>query len=299
MSNEAECPRTAIIAGATQGIGAETARWLAKGGWKIGICGRSSSKLQQVAHDIQSTFGVTVHFQQADISSYEDVQNFSEGSIKQLGAPTLLICNAATLGPIGKISTTDPKLFRDAVQINTVGVFNLIHAYASSMFKQENPRILVLSGGGVGSDSPLGGAYSYAPSKAFCALLVELLSREFEEVDGSIAAIAPGLVGTTFMEEVIRRPDLELPGDLISAARQQHNKSDGHLDLDSFFKTLSTFISPLGRFMNGRIISSKWDTEFDISRKSALNKQSAFRLRRIDETLFQSTTRGFTRITDE
>lgn len=276
----------AVVTGASRGIGATTARWLALNGWRVAICGRDSAKLAEVGNDIQNHTDAQVLSRVLDISKSQEVVTFADEVSEEWGNVSTLICNAAILGPIGSISSLDPSKMKDAVDINVIGTFNSIWAFSKHLFSQDNSRVVVVAGGGLGGASPLGGAYGYVPSKAYCVLLVELLAREFATHKAAICSIAPGLVATGFMKSALSESSTDIPIDLVEAAHAQQRIANDDDVLDPYFRLLARFLSVEGVLMNGRLLSSRWDQCVNLAEMTERSPDSMFRLRRIDDSLF-------------
>lgn len=278
--------KVAVVTGASRGIGAATAKWLAFQGWKIAICGRDGQKLSEVADHIGSHTDSKVITKTLDVSDLQGLSEFSHEISEEWGGVALLICNAAVLGPIGSITSLDPHLMKEAIATNVLGTFNSLWIFSQQLFKEHNSRAIVIAGGGLGGSSPIGGAYGYVPSKAYCSLLVELLAREFGTHKGAICSIAPGLIATDFMKAALSKTVTAIPDDLHRAAHAQQNGEESATNLEAFFRLVARFLSDEGLYMNGRLLSAKWDHAVNFSDLDELYEASMFRLRRIDNDLF-------------
>jgi 3-oxoacyl-[acyl-carrier protein] reductase len=285
--------KVAVVAGASRGIGLDTAKWLISRGWEVAICASNAAGLRAAASDIETFGGSSVYSEVLDISEYPATQRFSENVRRQCGRVSLLICSAAVLGPVGSITDIDPLQMEHAVRINTLGPMNVIRSFATQLFERSGSRVVLFSGGGLGGNAVLGGAPCYVPSKAFCVLLVELLAREFAGVKGSIMAISPGLMPTNFMRSALEYANTVIPSDLARAAGEQERLrvSRTGMDLDLFFRLLERFMSPQGERMNGRLLSAKWDADLNFEDNLTGDSEALLQLRRIDGTLFSALER--------
>jgi len=276
----------AVIVGASQGIGAKTAKWLALKGWDVAICARNRLRLNEVSHELRSSGSSRVLSKVLDASDSDNLKDFADQISEEWGGVSLLICSAAVLGPIGSIRSIDPNKMREAIDINVLGTFNSVWAFSQLLFQQEGSRAVLLAGGGLGGARPIGGAYGYVPSKAFSVLLVELLSREFAANNGAICSISPGLMSTGFMKPALSETASDVPDDLANAARAQQNLISDDLAVTQYFHLMTRFLSSEGLAMNGKLISARWDQDVIFGEPSELYTDSMFQLRRIDDTMF-------------
>jgi len=268
-----------VITGGTRGIGYETGRALAGDGWRVALCARDQETASNIAREFAERYS----------TSQRSVQHFAGEVNARFKAVDLLICNAAVLGPVGKIVDVQEAEFGAALRTNVMGVVHSIHAFWGQLVSAESFRIIVLAGGGLGGPRPLERSLAYVPSKAAVVSIVELLANEVEQAGGTINAVAPGNIPTTFMDPVLH-VDQEIAGaHLVSQVRERAN---GSVDasIQDFLAMVRYLVLPESSHINGRILSARWDR---IDQLSSLQKSdisdNLFRLRRIDESLFSET----------
>ena len=279
-----------VISGGTRGIGYETGRALAGDGWRVALCARDQESASKVAREFAEKYSTDTYGAAVDVSNQNSVQLFADQVGERLGAVDLLICNAAVLGPIGKLLDVQIGKLNAAFATNVMGVVHSIRAFWSHLISTKDFRIIVLAGGGLGGPNPLGRALAYVPSKAAVTSIVELLSDEVAQAGGTINAVAPGNIPTSFMDSVLD-VDQEIAGEhLVSQARERANSSID-ASIQDFLNLVRYLSTPMSSHINGRILSARWDhVELLSSLRRLTISGNLFRLRRIDESLFSETS---------
>lgn len=276
----------AVITGGTRGIGLETARFFAGKGWDIALCSRDPTAAESTATDLQTEFNVRAIGVSADVSDISSLKVFA-AEVARFGVQVdCLICNAAILGPVGTIANIDHNQFRKAVEVNFLGVSNSINVFWDLISRAKDFRIVALAGGGLGGAEPMNRAPAYVPSKAAVVSLVELLAAEVRDAGGTINALSPGNIPTNFLESVLKCGPETAGSTLWNLAKNR----DGVLNsdaLNNFFDLLNLIVSSKSFGINGRLLSSRWNSPGQLT-NLVLNNLSndIFRLRRIDNDLF-------------
>lgn len=270
--------RTAIVTGGSRGLGLMTVRHLAAGGWKVGSISRALPTAESTVRDVTNFKG--------DVSDFRAMTMCAEESLSLIGIARLIICNAAVIGPVGRLDEVSSDDYKEALHVNVLGVVNTIKAYWSQLRRAHEARVIVVSGGGTGGPKPILRAPAYVPSKAGLVGLVEVLAPEFAEIGASITAVAPGAVLPTGFLASIAHVNPESAGEqLFAEAVAQRtaaaNAADGYLHLIDYLT------GEAGNRLNGKILSGKWNTpsrlEFDLQTEMPANM---YKLRRIDGDLF-------------
>jgi NAD(P)-dependent dehydrogenase (short-subunit alcohol dehydrogenase family) len=196
--------RTALITGATQGLGLEIAQhYLAAGIAGICVCGRdpdvlagAHEHLRQAATDSQRVIA-----QVADVSRLEDVERLVHATLAEFPELTILVNNAGVYGPKGSIGEVDWHEWARAVEINLHGSVLPARALAAHFAQRGYGKVVQLSGGG--ATNPLPGLSAYAASKAAVVRFAETLAEELREHHVDVNAVAPGALNTRMLDEVI------------------------------------------------------------------------------------------------
>ena len=191
-------PKTLIVTGAGNGLGAAIAQAAAVAGWRVGVLDLDGSAAQSVAQRI----GHESVALQADIAQELSVQEALEqfAQTTSSAAPDALVCNAGIVrfGPLLNASLED---FRQVVDVNLTGTFITARAVARRMIAAGQPGSLVTvtSMNGV-APGPNSGAYG--PTKAAVALLTQQMALEWGPFGIRANAIAPGLINAGMSEPI-------------------------------------------------------------------------------------------------
>ena len=184
--------KTALVTGASQGIGRACALTLAKAGARIALAARNESKLADVAAEITAAGG-TAHAFTIDVASEESIKAGAKAAIAHFGSIDILINNAGI--------TKDTLLLRmkradwdDVLSTNLTGVFLLTQALLSPMLKARWGRIINITSI-VGETGQIGQA-NYAASKAGLIGFTKSLARELASRGITSNAVAPGYIET-------------------------------------------------------------------------------------------------------
>lgn len=188
--------KTALITGASRGIGAETGRLFAAAGANVILLARSTGSLTALADEI----GPAAVAVGCDVSRYGDVAAAVQTAVDRFGGLDILIGNAGVIEPISRMAEADPEGWGEAIDINLKGVFYGMRAALPVMRQAGGGTILTISSGA--AHHPLEGWSHYCSSKAGAAMLTSCLDME-ERANGIRAmGLSPGTVATRMQREI-------------------------------------------------------------------------------------------------
>jgi 3-oxoacyl-[acyl-carrier protein] reductase len=184
--------RTAIVTGASGGIGQAVARRLAADGFAtvVHYAGRPDGADKVVA-DIKAAGGQAVGIQ-ADVASGDDVERMFRQTLTTYGRIDVVV-NAAGIMPLSPIAEEDLETFDKVTATNLRGTFIVLSQAAQHV--SEGGRIIAFSSSVLGKSFPTYGAY--IASKAGVEALVRVLANELRGRGITVNAVAPGPIATS------------------------------------------------------------------------------------------------------
>ncbi|WP_328917924.1 MULTISPECIES: SDR family oxidoreductase [unclassified Streptomyces] len=185
-------PRTAVVTGASSGIGAATARELAEAGFHVVLTARRVDRLDAVAKELRAG-GHSVDVHPLDVTDRAAVDAFAAALD---GHPPLhvLVNNAG--GAIGTepVATADPADWRTMYEVNVLGVLNVTQALLPALTASGDGTVVVLSStAGLATYEGGGG---YVAAKHGAHVIAETLRLELNGKPVRVIEIAPGMVKT-------------------------------------------------------------------------------------------------------
>ncbi len=189
--------KVVIITGASSGIGAETARVLARNGAKVVLSARRKEKLKKLVEEI----GENAVYLKSDVSNAEDMQALVKLAKEKFGKVDALFANAGIM-PGGNMSELKVKDWMGMVNINIVGVLNSMAAVLPEFIAQKSGHIIVTSSA-AGLRSVPGNAV-YCGTKHFVRAMLDSFRMEAVTEGTNIHAttIYPGAVKTELLNTI-------------------------------------------------------------------------------------------------
>lgn len=272
--------RTALITGATQGLGLEIARtYLDQGIAGLCICGRDAEGLERALAELdeRAAPGQKVIGAVADVSRPNDVGRLVEQALSGLGEVVILVCNAGVYGPKGAVEQTDWSQWTRAVEINLFGSVLPARLLAAHFKQRGYGKIVQISGGG--ASRPLPRLSAYAASKAGVVRFAETLAEELREHRVDVNAIAPGALNTRMLDELIAAGP-ELVGDTVYAQAMEQRCSGG-IPLQQGAKLAVFLGSRASDGITGKLLSAVWDPWPELAEHRMDLASDVYTLRRI------------------
>lgn len=215
--------KSALITGASGGIGGSVAKRLAKDGFLVVVnYAGKPAPAQAVTADLKAAGGQGIAVQ-ADVSNPADVERLFKESMDAFGRPDVVV-HCAGIMTLFPIASGDVALFDKVIATNLRGTFLVLAQAAKNV--PEGGRIIAFSSSVIAKSFPTYGPY--IASKAGVEGLVHVLANELRGRNITVNAVAPGPVGTelflkgkseTQIEEFKKLPPLErlgLPEDIAN-----------------------------------------------------------------------------------
>jgi 3-oxoacyl-[acyl-carrier protein] reductase len=183
--------RTAIVTGASRGIGAAVAERLAQDGFSVVVnYAGSEAEASALAKKIKAGGGHAITVQ-ADVSKPVEVARMFDATEKEFGGVDVLVNNAGIM-TLSSLATTDEATFDRVIAVNLKGTFNGLREAAKRL--RTGGRIINFSSSVIGLRLETYGIYS--ATKAAVETLTAILSRELRGRSITVNAIAPGPTAT-------------------------------------------------------------------------------------------------------
>jgi NAD(P)-dependent dehydrogenase (short-subunit alcohol dehydrogenase family) len=211
-----------ILSGASRGVGAATARWLAKAGAAVTLFARSAEALASVAEDVQR-LGGTALVLTGDVSDVDACRAVVAQTLERFGRLDAVINNAGMVEPLAPVSRSDYDGWQYSIAVNLLGPFYLTRTAIEDLRRQKGRIVNVSSGAAVTS---IESASAYCAAKAGLNHFSRVLAAEEPQV--TVMAVRPGVVDTQ-MQDILRQkgPGAMPPEQL---AYYQNLKADGRLE---------------------------------------------------------------------
>ncbi|GAB1581117.1 SDR family oxidoreductase [Phyllobacterium phragmitis] len=233
--------KVAVVTGSSRGIGAATARRLARDGYAVTVnCEKNRDLAAGVVREIEAAGGRAI-WVQADVSDPGAVRRLFEENERAFGGVDVVVSNAGImrLAPFSEMSDAD---FSRMVDVNQKGSFFVLREAARRV--RDGGRIIALSSSITQLRSPAYGPY--AATKAAQELFANVLAKELAGRMISVNAMAPGVVNTTLFTD--GKTQEQIAG---FAARTPHKRLGEPSDIAD---AIAALCSGDGAWINGQTV---------------------------------------------
>ena len=183
---------TALITGASSGIGATYADRLARRGYDLVLVARDSARMQTLAAKLRAETGVAIDVLQADLTAAQDLARV-EARLRDDADITLLVNNAGAAAP-GGLAQPDLDVLENLIQLNVIAVTRLAGAVVPRFLAQGSGAIVNLSSVlGLAPEISFG---IYGATKAFVLMLSQSLQNEIGPRGVYVQAVLPAATRT-------------------------------------------------------------------------------------------------------
>lgn len=190
---------TALVTGASAGIGRELARLFARDGWDLVLVARREERLQALAADLEAEFdGVTAHVVVADLSEAGVAQAIFDRVVED-GIVIDALVNNAGFGSNGRFWELDADREIDQVQVNVTSLVHLTRLFLPGMVERGTGHVLNIASTAAFQPGPFMATY-YA-TKAFVVSFTQAIAYELKGTGVTATAHCPGATDTEFAAE--------------------------------------------------------------------------------------------------
>jgi NAD(P)-dependent dehydrogenase (short-subunit alcohol dehydrogenase family) len=207
--------KVVLITGAARGIGAETARLLARRGARLVLCDVDSEALAPLTAELG---GERALARRADVCRLEEMEELVAAGVERFGGIDRVLANAG-IASYGTVERVDPAWFRRVIEVNVIGVFYTVRAALPALVERRGHVLIVSS---EAAFAPAPGMVAYAASKAAVEQLASALALELAHRGVDVGSAHMSWVDTPLVR-------------------------DAQSDLASFSEMLQSLPGPLGR----------------------------------------------------
>jgi len=280
MTSQSLRGRSAIVTGASQGLGLAIARAFAAAGANLIICARDQRAIDAARDDIAgvAVAGARVVATKADVSREEDVRRLIAAAFAAFGQIHILVNNAGVYGPMGSIDQVEWTEWVRSMEINIYGSVLPMRAILPHFREHRYGKVIQLSGGG--ATSPLPRITAYAAAKAAIVRLAESVALDVKGDGIDVNCIAPGALNTRLLKELIAAGP-EAVGQVFFD-RMSKVAEEGGTPLERGADLAVFLASAESDGITGRLLSAPWDPwEALPTHRGDLDSSDIYTLRRI------------------
>jgi hypothetical protein len=187
-------PKTALITGASVGIGYELAKQFARGGYDLLLAARNEEKLAAVAEEMRR-LGVQADYLVTDLAQPEAPLVLHSQAVNR-GQPIDVLVNNAGFGALGAFHQTDLPRQLDMIQVNVAALVDLTHRFLPDMLARKTGGVLNVASTASFQAGPYMAIY-YA-TKAFVLSFTEAIAEELKGTGVTVTALCPGPTESEF-----------------------------------------------------------------------------------------------------
>jgi uncharacterized protein len=186
---------TALITGASGGIGLDLTRLFARDGCDVVLVARSEEKLREIAAELTAKHGITAHVIASDLARPDAAAEIVK-MLTDRGVTVDALVNNAGLGSSGPFLESDLRGELEMIQVNIVALTQLTKLLLPGMVARRRGRILNVASTASFQPGPLMAVY-YA-TKAYVLSFSEALAEELRNTGVTVTALCPGPTETAF-----------------------------------------------------------------------------------------------------
>ena len=206
-------PGTALITGASSGIGAVYADRLARRGFDLILVARNRGRLDELATRLAHDTGRRVDVVAADLTLTADLRRVEE-RLRSQASITLLVNNAG-IGATAPLIDSAPEQLETMIQLNVIALTRLTRAVVPAFAARGHGAIINIASIAALSQELLNGSYS--GTKAYVVTFSQSLHHELDKKGVQIQAVLPGAIRTEFWD-VAGLPVANLPHEIVMSA---------------------------------------------------------------------------------
>ncbi|MCX4717550.1 SDR family NAD(P)-dependent oxidoreductase [Streptomyces virginiae] len=212
---------TALITGASAGLGVEFARQWAQRGADVVLVARRVDRLEELAADLERSYGVTARPIAADLAR-PGAAAALRADLDALGVPVHTLINNAGFGTHGPFADEDPTRVSEMIQLNVLAVTELTREFLPALTADGRGALVTVASAAAYQPTPAMAVYG--ATKAFVLNFTEAVAYETRASSLRVLAVSPGPVRTEFFDVVGSRDAavgrMATPEQVVTATRR-------------------------------------------------------------------------------
>jgi uncharacterized protein len=208
--------RTALVTGASSGLGAAFARLLAARGANLVITARRADNLRSLAAELTERHGIRVEVVPLDLTE-PDAPAKLWAATEGAGRAVDVLINNAGGGVYQRFLDTDRARIAGQIQLNLVALTELTHRFAGAMLGRGRGHVLNVAS--IGAYTPTPALAVYSATKAFVRDFTEALAYELRHTPVRVCCLCPGGTATEFFQASGQAPPAVVRATFMSAER--------------------------------------------------------------------------------
>jgi short-subunit dehydrogenase len=208
---------TALITGASSGIGEALAKRFAREGHGLVLTARDQSRLEALAASLRAEWSVDVHIEPCDLAQRDGPALLAAALRRRRLAVDVLVNNAGVLQQ-GEFASMPPERHQELIDLNVCAVAGMLAHFLPPMRERGHGRVLNVAS--IAAFQPVPLLATYAATKAFVLSLTESLAEELEDSGITVTALCPGITDTRMLSRAVaaNRALAGLPGFIVGDA---------------------------------------------------------------------------------
>jgi short-subunit dehydrogenase len=210
---------TALITGASSGIGEALAKRFAQNGHALVLVARNTARLESLAATLSADYGVKVWVEAADLARPAAAQELGAALRRRRIAIDVLVNNAGVLWQ-GEFASTPLRQHQEMIDLNVAGLTGMLAQFLPPMCRRGHGHVLNVAS--IAAFQPIPLLATYAATKAFVLSLTESLAEELKDRGVTVTALCPGITATQMLSSATAANGrlAKLPGILIGDAEK-------------------------------------------------------------------------------
>lgn len=188
---------TALVTGASSGIGEAIARELASRGYSLTLVARREDRLKALASELSEQHGVTAETARADLGEADERDRLAK-ALEKSGRQVDILVNNAGFGVHGDFTRVAGDRLTEMVRVNVEAVVDLTGRFLPPMVERGEGAVMNIAS--TSAFQPLPGSATYAATKSFVLSFSEAIRTEVRGTGVTVTAVCPGPVRTEFGE---------------------------------------------------------------------------------------------------